>query len=197
MAQGVRAMWQKQSGTAFGWDATFRNGQWDYLASLGEMPRYALIAGYIRHFARTGAVLDAGCGQGILFEHLDDRSVAYSGFDVSATAIAEARRRAPGARLSVCSADEYQPDGRFDVVVFNEVLPHVDDPLGTLDRFIHFLNPQGLVILSLYQSRDQQAKAVVLTGMLENEIAIGRYAVLAKSTVENEAELKWTIYCLR
>lgn len=163
------------------------------------MPRYALIAGYIRKFKRNGAVLDAGCGQGILFEYLDGSSIAYSGSDVSETAIAGARQRAPGAQLSVCSVEGYQTDRTvtFDVIVFNEVLPHVEDPLGTLDRFISILNPEGLVIVSLYQNVDQQAKATVLTRILENEIYAGRYSVLAKSRVENGDELKWAIYCVR
>jgi 2-polyprenyl-3-methyl-5-hydroxy-6-metoxy-1,4-benzoquinol methylase len=99
----------------------------------------------------------------------------------------QARQRAPGAQLSVCSVDEYKTDKTttFDVIVFNEVLPHVDDPLGSLDRFISILNAEGLVIISLYQNKDQQAKPVVLTEMLENEISAGRYSVLAKSRVEN------------
>jgi 2-polyprenyl-3-methyl-5-hydroxy-6-metoxy-1,4-benzoquinol methylase len=195
----AREAWQQQFNGRADWDATFRNGQWDHLSSLGEMPRYALIAGYIRKFKRDGMVLDAGCGQGILFDYLDVGSIAYSGFDVSEAAIARARRRAPEAQLSVCSVEEYQTDRTmtFDVIVFNEVLPHVEDPLGTLDRFISILNPEGLVVISLYQNKDQQAKPNVLTRLLENEVRAGMYSVLAKSTVENEDELKWTIYCVR
>jgi 2-polyprenyl-3-methyl-5-hydroxy-6-metoxy-1,4-benzoquinol methylase len=195
----TREAWQKQFNARADWDATFRDGQWDYLAGLGEMPRYVSIAGYIRRFKRNGMVLDAGCGQGILFDHLDVDSVAYSGFDVSETAIAAARRRAPGAQLWVCSVEAYQIDRTttFDVIVFNEVLPHVEDPFGTLDRFISMLNPEGLVIISLYQNKDQQSKATVLTRLLENEISAGRYSVLAKSTVENQDGMKWAIYCLR
>jgi 2-polyprenyl-3-methyl-5-hydroxy-6-metoxy-1,4-benzoquinol methylase len=195
----TREAWQKQFNTRRNWDATFRNGKWDYLSSVGEMPRYALIAGYIRKFKRNGMVLDAGCGQGVLFDYLDADSIAYSGFDVSETAIVQARQRAPGAQLSVCSIDEYQTDRTmtFDVIVFNEVLPHVEDPLGTLDRFIGILNPEGLVIISLYQNKEQQSKSAVLTRILENEISAGRYLVLAKSSVENGDEMKWAVYCVR
>ena len=179
------------------WDATFRAGQWDYLSSLGEMPRYAVIAGYIRSFKRNGTVLDAGCGQGVLFDHLNGDAIMYSGFDVSETAIAEARRRAPQARLAVCSVGEYRTDETFDVIVFNEVLPHVDDPLGTLDRFIRILKPEGLVIISLYQNPEPQARPTVLTRILEKEISLDRYTMLAKARVENGAGLKWAIYCVR
>ena len=142
----TREAWQKQFSARQNWDATFRNGKWDYLSDLGEMPRYALIAGYIRKFKRDGTVLDAGCGQGILFDYLDAGSIAYSGFDVSEAAIAEARRRAPGGQLSVCNVEEYQTDRTttFDVIIFNEVLPHVEDPIGTLDRFVNILNPEGV-----------------------------------------------------
>ena len=156
-----------------------------------------LIAGYIRKFKRSGTVLDAGCGQGILFDHLNGDVITYSGFDVSETAIAEARRRAPQARLSVCSVGEYRTDETFDVIVFNEVLPHVDDPLGTLDRFITILKPEGLVIISLYQNPKPQARPTVLTRILENEISLDRYTMLAKARVENGAGLKWAIYCVR
>jgi 2-polyprenyl-3-methyl-5-hydroxy-6-metoxy-1,4-benzoquinol methylase len=195
----TREAWQKQFNARPDWDAAFRDGEWDYLSSLGEMPRYALIAGYVRKFKPNGTVLDAGCGQAILLDHLDVGLIAYSGFDVSETAIAEARQRAPRARLSICSVEEYQTDrtATFDVIVFNEVLPHVDDPLGTLDRFISILNPEGLVIISLYQNTDQQSRATVLTRILEDEISAGRYSVLTRSRVENGDGLKWAIYCVR
>jgi 2-polyprenyl-3-methyl-5-hydroxy-6-metoxy-1,4-benzoquinol methylase len=191
--------WRKLFKACPDWDATFRNGQWDYLSGVGETPRYALIAGYVRRLKRNATVLDAGCGQGILFDYLDVGASAYSGFDASETAIGQARQRAPRAQLAVCSVEEYRTDRTttFDVVVFNEILPQVADPFGTLDRFIGILNPEGFVIISLYQNRDQRSKPAVLTSLLEREIAAGRYSVLAKSKVENEDELRWTIYCVR
>jgi 2-polyprenyl-3-methyl-5-hydroxy-6-metoxy-1,4-benzoquinol methylase len=179
------------------WDAAFRNGRYDYLSGLGEMPRYALIAGYIRKFKRNGTVLDAGCGQGILLDHLDVDAITYSGFDVSETAIAEARRRAPGAQLSVRRVEDYRADRTFDFIVFNEVLQCVHDPLGTLDRYVTALTPGGFVIISLYQNPEPQARPTVLTRILEHEISINRYPILAKARVENADGLKWAIYCVR
>jgi 2-polyprenyl-3-methyl-5-hydroxy-6-metoxy-1,4-benzoquinol methylase len=195
----TRAAWETQYSQIEDWDAMFRLGQWDYLTTVSELPRYALIAGYIHKFKGNGAVLDAGCGEGVLIDYLDAGRISYSGFDISETAITRARKRSSEARLSICSVDDYDTDGTntYDVIVFNEVLPHVSDPITTLDRFIRILNPGGLAILSLYQNIDERANARILTRMLEVELAAGKYTLLARATVENEREMKWSVYCLR
>jgi 2-polyprenyl-3-methyl-5-hydroxy-6-metoxy-1,4-benzoquinol methylase len=178
----------------------FRLGQWDHLAGKAEIPHYALIAGYAHKLIDKGRVLDAGCGEGVLIDYLDLGRLDYVGFDISETAIARARLRAPNARLLISGIDEFPVDQErpYDAIIFNEVLPAVQDPLGVLDRFLGILSPDGVAIVSLYQSPDERANARILTRMLEAELVLERYTVVAKAVATSSQEQKtWNIYCLR
>jgi 2-polyprenyl-3-methyl-5-hydroxy-6-metoxy-1,4-benzoquinol methylase len=133
------------------WEAQYAAGRWDYLAQLPELARFSVLAGYICHLKRGGAVLDAGCGQGVLLARLPgDCYSRYLGIDVSASAIAVAQKQ-QSARSSFLAVDceEYSPVERFDVIVFNEVLCCLRDPLATVERYARSLNPDGLVLVSL------------------------------------------------
>jgi 2-polyprenyl-3-methyl-5-hydroxy-6-metoxy-1,4-benzoquinol methylase len=181
----------------------FRAGQWNYLASVAEAPRYALIAGYLHRLATPPGsdpvrVLDAGCGEGILADHLDPARIALTGFDPSPTAIARAQAR-PGIWL-VAGVDPIPvpPSARFHAIVFNEVLPALPDPIGTLARYRALLEPGGMFILSLFQSPDEQANARILTRMLEAELAAGALEAIARASVTDSfSGLTWNLTCLR
>jgi 2-polyprenyl-3-methyl-5-hydroxy-6-metoxy-1,4-benzoquinol methylase len=45
--------------------------------------------------------------------------------------------------------EEYSPAEQFDVIVFNEVLCCLRDPLATVERYARSLNPGGLLLVSL------------------------------------------------
>ena len=174
----------------------FADGAWDYLDDAGEAARYALIAGYVHRRQSPTAVLDVGCGAGLLCRYLDQSRVAYCGFDLSETAIAQARERFPTAEFSVSDIAEYERRARqkFDVIVFNEVLPHIDDPLGSLDGYMAFLRPSGMVVISTYQNVNEGSNAAIFTQLLEEVLAEGRLESLTGCEVVTfEKRLKWRI----
>jgi len=133
------------------WEAQYAAGKWDFLAELSELSRFSILAGYICHLKPGAAVLDTGCGQGALLRRLPADSYSrYVGIDLSASAIAVARKQ-QGERSTFLAADcdDYFPEERFDVMVFNEVLCCLRDPLGTVERYVHSLNSGGLILVSL------------------------------------------------
>jgi len=133
------------------WDAQYAAGRWDFLADLSELARFSVLAGYICHLKPGGAVLDTGCGQGVLLRRLPGSCYSrYVGIDVSASAIGVARER-QNERSTFVAADceEYSPQAHFDVIVFNEVLCCLHDPLRTVERYAQYLNPGGLLLVSL------------------------------------------------
>jgi 2-polyprenyl-3-methyl-5-hydroxy-6-metoxy-1,4-benzoquinol methylase len=109
------------------------------------------LAGYIHHLKPGGAVLDTGCGQGTLLSRLPSTCYSrYVGIDVSGSAIAVAQKRqSERSSFLVADCEQYSPVGLFDVIVFNEVLCCLRDPLRTVDRYVHSLNPDGLLLVSL------------------------------------------------
>lgn len=174
--------WKRMTRPLGDWDASFQSGKWDYLDSLPELPRYAVIAGYIHRLKSEAVVIDGGCGEGHLVRFLDPARVNYYGFDLSATAIDRARRRWGSGSFEIADTESYRPIA-CDVVVFNEVLPHIPDPMAVLDKFMAALNPGGIAIVSSFQNPNPQANARVFTAFLEAEIAAGRYAHIARTSV--------------
>jgi 2-polyprenyl-3-methyl-5-hydroxy-6-metoxy-1,4-benzoquinol methylase len=133
------------------WDAQYAAGRWDFLADLSELARFSVLAGYICHLRPGGAVLDTGCGQGVLLRRLPSSCYSrYVGIDVSGSAISAAQQQ-PSERSTFLAADceEYSPEAHFDVIVFNEVLCCLRDPLRTVERYARSLNPGGLLLVSM------------------------------------------------
>jgi 2-polyprenyl-3-methyl-5-hydroxy-6-metoxy-1,4-benzoquinol methylase len=133
------------------WEAQYAAGRWDYLGQLPELARFSILAGYICHLKPGGAVLDAGCGQGILLGRLPSACYSrYVGIDVSGSAIAVAQKQqCERSRFFAVDCEEYSPQEHFDVIVFNEVLCCLRDPLSTVERYARSLNPDGLLLVSL------------------------------------------------
>lgn len=125
------------------WDEQYRSGKWDYLRALEQVPRYAVLAAWISSFDRPVRIIDIGCGEGRLLEFIGKEAVAsYEGLDFSIVAIERARTRwssHEGCQFRVKDANgivlEDLEDG--DVVVFNEVLYCLADPVGILHRALN------------------------------------------------------------
>lgn len=137
--------------TARAWESQYSAGRWDYLAELRELARFSLLAGYICHLKPGAAVLDVGCGQGFLLRRLPSSCyLRYVGIDVAASAISVAQaQQSERSTFFAADCDDYSPVGHFDVIVFNEVLCCLRDPLQTVERFARALNPGGILLVSL------------------------------------------------
>jgi len=190
--------WQEMYRPIKNWDEMFARGDWTYLGSIEEAPRFAMIAGYIHQLVAHGVVLDAGCGEGHLVGYLDQSRIAYRGFDLSKTAIANARAKYPGTFVeSTLESFASHEDEKYDAVVFNEVLPHVAAPFEIIDRFASMLKPNGHIIISTFQSPNEASNARLFTGVLTAEIAAGRYRQIASAEVSNIATgLRWCVTVL-
>ena len=133
------------------WEAQYAAGRWDFLAELSELARFSVLAGYICHLKPGGTVLDTGCGQGVLLRRLPVSCYSrYVGIDVSGSAISVAQEHG-NERSTFLAADceEDSPAEQFDVIVFNEVLCCLRDPLRTVERYSRSLNPGGILLVSL------------------------------------------------
>jgi 2-polyprenyl-3-methyl-5-hydroxy-6-metoxy-1,4-benzoquinol methylase len=97
------------------------------------------------------AVLDTGCGQGVLLRRLPRSCYSkYVGIDLSGSAISVAQEHGNEcSAFLVADCEEYSPAEHFDVMVFNEVLCCLHDPLRTVSRYARSLNPAGLLLVSL------------------------------------------------
>lgn len=95
-------------------------------------------------------VLEIGCGEGHLANLLAVAGAQVTAIDYAPSAIEVCKQRyqnIPNLKFINCSLEEV--DGRYDVVVMQGILEHMDDPLGTL-RYIksNLLVDAGEIITS-------------------------------------------------
>ncbi|MEJ8572419.1 class I SAM-dependent methyltransferase [Microbaculum marinum] len=135
------------------WDAEFREGRWRFLLDIKEIARTGAIAGWLRATDTGARVLDVGCGEGVLFGHLDGAALeTYVGVDISSEALALAKVDEGRSRLVAADLSSFAPDPgeAFTAIVFNEVLHFADDPGAELRRYSDWLAPGGVIAVSMY-----------------------------------------------
>ena len=93
---------------------------------------------------------DAGCGVGWGLEILlRQGATCATGVDLSADAVAEARRRVPEATLTQGDLRTLGAEsGSYGLVTCFEVLEHIEDYHRVLDRLIAVLAPDGILMVS-------------------------------------------------
>lgn len=130
----------------------YATGRWDYQREVAESHRYSLIIGCCDYFKSPDRrVLDVGCGDGILQQRLAYKE--YVGVDMNAEAIARASQREDGRTHFHCKpAGEFVPEGPFDVIVFNESLYYIGNPLGVLAHYRKFLADDGVIVICMFQT---------------------------------------------
>jgi len=186
--------------TDWSWDESYRRGQWDYLHGIGELPHYALAAGYVHKLAGGGDVLDAGCGEAVLSEYLDLERFGYTGIDLSETAVARARARLRRGTVAVSSIEAFAPPAgtRYCAIVFCESIQFTATPLESIDRYREFLTPDGFVVISLFKTPGERGNGPRLARFLAAECERGRYALLDRSEAASISHgLAWEIVVLR
>ncbi len=96
------------------------------------------------------AVLDVGCGDGVLSHLLAKKGLRVSGIDYTVEAIEFAKGKAQGAiEFKVGNVYELPwDDGSFDVVVSSDVIEHLEDVDKYISEIKRVLKTDGLCVLS-------------------------------------------------
>jgi 2-polyprenyl-6-hydroxyphenyl methylase/3-demethylubiquinone-9 3-methyltransferase len=100
------------------------------------------------------AVLDVGCGGGILAESMAKKGASVSGIDLSEKAlkVADLHSLESGVqvRYELIAAEDLavREAGRFDVVTCMEMLEHVPDPAAIVAACAKLVKPGGYVFFS-------------------------------------------------
>ena len=174
------------------WESQYASGKWDYLVQLSELSRYSLLVGYVCHLQPGGMVLDVGCGQGVLLGRLPSSAFSkYVGIDLSESAVAAARTLQKGARsFLVTDCESYTPTELFDVIVFNEVLYYLRDPLAMVERYSRSLNDGGVLLVSM-------CSAARGAGPILERLRAEYSVVDATRLIHGETRLSWDCAALR
>lgn len=158
------------------WEEKYRAGKWEFMRDLFEVPRYASIAAVAHRVRPNPAILDVGCGEGLLQRHL--RALGYQrylGIDVAETAIAQASPRVDErTAFDVADAESFAPAGQFDVIVFNECVHYFRHPTASVAAYEKHLAPEGVFIISVF--RTPRGNAIV-RGLLQRYDVVEEFAI--------------------
>ena len=114
--------------------------------------------------APLGRVLEVGCAEGHFTAKLAARSSRVLALDISAVALARARRRAPAAVFMEADLLSWEPgtEAPFDAVVLGDVLYYLDRPgvaaefAALFPRIASWLKPGGRLLLAHGFSSDKE-----------------------------------------
>lgn len=162
--------YQKREKSLLTWNEEFNTGHWTHILGMKrELPRYFVIRGYIEDIHPSPDILDLGCGQGTLLEHLKKYG-QYVGIDFSEEALRLADKYAnANTNFKLGDIESFQPNKHFDVILFNECLIYFDHPLKLLQRYIPYLNENGVFIVSNH-AREASAhiwQQIAVSGLLQ------------------------------
>ena len=118
---------------------------------LGVLLRYKFLSGMISRDKKTNKgirLLDVGCADGLLADHLHDLDVDYIGVDMSPRILAVAKEKR---KLNVLLGDAEELPfriGALDYVASSEVLEHLHDPKSSVKEMKRVCKVDGKIIVT-------------------------------------------------
>jgi len=134
------------------WDDKYRRENYD-LGDAKEDARYGALLQILRRYDH-GALIDLGCGDGLLWKYYRPLSKSVLvGVDYAEAAIAKAvALDLPDARFACGDYRNFNPGQMFSAAVFNESLYYIDDFMAAMHAAQAFLDENGVVIVSMFDT---------------------------------------------
>jgi SAM-dependent methyltransferase len=108
----------------------------------GRRATAASLLDLIGRHVGSGRLLDVGCGHGLLLDEARRRGFDVVGLELSRSAALHARETL-GLDVREVPLEEFDSWNSFDVVVLADVIEHLEDPVGAVERCARLLRPGG------------------------------------------------------
>lgn len=105
---------------------------------------------FIKSLIKQGAVLDVGCGTGLLASRLEEEGFSVRGLDSSQAMLEQMRKRGKGTPILGSSTALPFKSNRFDLVLSAGLLHHLknkQEVTNTIKEMVRVVKPEGLVII--------------------------------------------------
>lgn len=97
---------------------------------------------------KGGALLEIGVGNGALLHYFQNLGFQVQGCDLSRSAC-DYVGKVYGIKVHGCALGDMNPKEKYDVIVMNHVLEHVEDPVKFLSQARDRLKPHGILHLAV------------------------------------------------
>ena len=143
---------------AFGYSSGRSGWAWFLVRSVvAHLPMVHDIAGsgvMWLHARHRGRLLDVGCGTGVIARTLHDLGWDVHGVEPDPEAAAIARRHLGSERVAIGTLDTVDlPTTSFDVIIAQQVIEHMPNPLAFLSQAHRLLRPGGRIVLTTPNTR--------------------------------------------
>jgi 2-polyprenyl-3-methyl-5-hydroxy-6-metoxy-1,4-benzoquinol methylase len=112
----------------------------------GRYCNYVQALSAIESMVGVGKLLDLGCGSGAFLSVAQERGWSVSGVELSPE-LSRLSRRAVGVEVINASFEAVElPAESYDVITMWDIIEHVLDPVGCLEKVSHLLKPGGVAL---------------------------------------------------
>ncbi len=134
-------------------DPNVKNNSWTHLFD------------YVPQKAR---VLDVGCSSGNFGDVLQhEKNCEVIGVDIDEADIDEAKKKLSAAYVRNVERDDLADLGKFDIIIFADVLEHLLDPSAALQKVKKLLKPKGRILFSIPNMAHISIRLHLLRGFFE------------------------------
>ncbi len=154
---------------------------------------YRLLLEEINKYIKANEkILDIGCGAGTLGLYIGKKRKQAVGIDISRKAVESANESAKRLNLKnvifeVINFPMQIPKGKFDFIIFTEVIEHLEDDNQALKQIYKLLNKGGIVLISTPSKNAPLHRLGYARGFDKRVGHLRRYTVeeLTKKCAEN------------
>lgn len=101
----------------------------------------------ITKFLKTGKVLDIGCSTGVMLSIFKKKGFDVKGVEISKKAAEICRNK--GIDVLIGPFEKIKFSEKFDLVVLNHTLEHLENPIEVLEKVKKILKPKGYLMIDL------------------------------------------------
>lgn len=119
-------------------------GRPSFVWQFGQERRLNLIQKYVS--LKNKKILDVGCGEGLYLKRFKNFTNELYGIDIDEEKIEKIKNQFPNVRVAPAEKLPF-PENFFDIILFNEVLEHVEDDKKAIREAFRCLKKGGKIII--------------------------------------------------
>lgn len=101
----------------------------------------------ITKFIKSGKVLEVGCSTGLMLSVLKDKGFEVKGVEISEKAAEIAKEKGIEVKINLFEKINFKE--KFDLIIFNHTLEHMENPLKVIEKARTILTPKGYLMIDL------------------------------------------------